>query len=244
MLERGSVGGTGVLIEPGLFACRPVSYASSSDVSSALLVTGRARNRALRRGTRRRHVGKLCFCVRRAASAGEGAARAPHRRRTRRRAQVSRRPRSPGSTSTPRPRRGSRHPEAGRGQREPEPLGVGLPGAPAVGHGRQDCGSNRVRVVRGLGQGEDIGEALFGERAEQGMARELGLRRGGAREAAEEARALAGRSERGWMLGRQLVEDGSVEFDSGVAAGSGRLWADPVRQYEQWPHGSARVSPK
>src|SRR6478735_10236611 len=45
------------------------------------------------------------------------------------------------------------------------------------------------------------------------MARELGLRRGGAREAAEDARALAGRSERGWVLGRQFVEDGSVQFD-------------------------------
>src|SRR5205814_10694929 len=45
------------------------------------------------------------------------------------------------------------------------------------------------------------------------MARELGLRCGGAREAAEEAGSLAGGSERGWMLGRQFVEDGSVEFE-------------------------------
>ena len=35
----------------------------------------------------------------------------------------------------------------------------------------------------------------------------------GLAEAAEEARALAGRSERGWVLGRQFVEDGSVQFD-------------------------------
>jgi hypothetical protein len=61
-----------------------------------------------------------------------------------------------------------------------------------------------------LGQREDIREALLGQRAEKGVAGELGLRCGGAREAAEEARSLARRSERGWMLGRQFVEDGSV----------------------------------
>src|SRR3954466_3674941 len=44
------------------------------------------------------------------------------------------------------------------------------------------------------------------------MARELGLRCGGAREAAEEARSLAGGCERGWILGRQFVEDGLGYF--------------------------------
>ena len=61
-----------------------------------------------------------------------------------------------------------------------------------------------------LAQGKDIREALFGEGAEKGMARKLGFRCGGAREAAEEAGSLAGCSERRWMLGRQFVEDGSV----------------------------------
>ena len=64
--------------------------------------------------------------------------------------------------------------------------------------------------VRRLAQGKDIREALFGQGAEKGMARKLGLRCGGAREAAEKAGSLAGRSERRWMLGRQFVEDGSV----------------------------------
>src|SRR5689334_18860031 len=41
-----------------------------------------------------------------------------------------------------------------------------------------------------LGQGQHVGEAPFGQSAEEGVARELGLRRGGAREAAEEARSL------------------------------------------------------
>jgi hypothetical protein len=64
--------------------------------------------------------------------------------------------------------------------------------------------------VRRLAQGKDIREALFGQGAEEGMARKLGLRCGGAREAAEKAGSLAGRSERRWMLGHQFVEDGSV----------------------------------
>ena len=61
-----------------------------------------------------------------------------------------------------------------------------------------------------VAQGKDIREALFGQGAERSMARKLGLRCGGAREAAEKAGSLAGRSERRWMLGRQFVEDGSV----------------------------------
>src|SRR5436305_1771153 len=45
------------------------------------------------------------------------------------------------------------------------------------------------------------------------MTRELRLRRGGAREATEEARPLAGRSECGRMLGRQFVESDPVELE-------------------------------
>src|SRR6478735_2942252 len=52
------------------------------------------------------------------------------------------------------------------------------------------------------------------------MTREFGPRCGGTRKAAEEARSLAGRYERGWMLGRQLVEDGSIQFEF---RGRGRL---------------------
>ena len=63
------------------------------------------------------------------------------------------------------------------------------------------------------------------------MARELRLRRRRAREAAEEARTLARRAERGRMLGRSSSSAGSVELDvSGVAAGAGSLCAAPVRQ--------------
>jgi xanthine dehydrogenase molybdopterin-binding subunit B len=68
----------------------------------------------------------------------------------------------------------------------------------------------RTRTSSELGQRQDIREALFGQGAEKGMARELALRRGRARKAAEEARSLAGRAERGWMLGRQFVQGGSV----------------------------------
>ena len=67
--------------------------------------------------------------------------------------------------------------------------------------------------MRRSAQSEDIREALFGQGAEQGMPRKLGPRRGGAREAAEKAGTLAGRYERGWMLGRQFVEDGSVQLE-------------------------------
>src|SRR3954451_872171 len=45
------------------------------------------------------------------------------------------------------------------------------------------------------------------------MARELGLRRGRAREAAEEARTLARCSESRWMLRRQLVEARTVDLE-------------------------------
>src|SRR5689334_14526608 len=53
------------------------------------------------------------------------------------------------------------------------------------------------------------------------MPRKLGLRRGGAREAAEEACALARCSERGRMLGRKFVERGSVELNT---RSCGRVW--------------------
>ncbi len=66
--------------------------------------------RALRRAARPRLDETLCFAFPRAA-AGEGAAsRAPRRRCSRRRPQAPRRTRSPGSTSTLRPRRGSATP--------------------------------------------------------------------------------------------------------------------------------------
>ena len=59
----------------------------------------------------------------------------------------------------------------------------------------------------------NIREALFGQGAEEGMARQPGLRGGGAGEAAEEARSLAGRPERGRMLRRQLIQESQVELE-------------------------------
>jgi len=88
----------------------------------------------------------------------------------------------------------------------------GLSQSPATRFSLHDRPHPKTMAVE-LRQGKDIDEAPVGQDAEQGMTRELGGCRRGTREPAEETGSLAGRSERRWVLGRQCVEDGAVEFE-------------------------------